>query len=458
MESLLVIDGNSENPTQPGTVSFIQNASPKLDDPLFQNANQAFISEYSLQLNRFNLTSTLTHGGSGNFWGANIAEFNIHEFGLPQKQFDDLCKAYNELSEFFTFSGVNSNLNPNTNFQSNHKIDAQIEKLILSQNYPTIFYSSLAVNTANNTRKPLYDYEQKSILNRDNPSILSVKHYDFQNLLKSKELVKDQFVVSVNKTKDLIEVETKDLKTKVRQKYLTRNLVLAAGTIGSTLLAAPLVADRKKIFTVLHNPAYMYATPTLNLKTQNVSEFIRLSNAEIRFDIEKVGGLFGAIYPLKLVDHANLRRRIPFGHLLPEALLNLLKSQDAVLTLYFDGKWSQTTLDASKKRPNLESNTDAQLSYLLRHFRNELKANLPTALPFSLRRVENGSDSHYAGSLPFDHQDLPATTDLYGNLKGFDKKIKIIDGSVLVKLPSKPCTYTIMANAYRIAKHDYQTT
>ncbi len=456
-ENLLVIDGNSDKSRPIGTTSFIQNASPKLDDPAFQNANRAFTKEYTLEVNRFNLTSTLTHGGSGNFWGANIAEFNIHEFGLPQKQFDELCMAYNELSELFTFSGVNSCLNPNTTFQSNHRIDPPIEKLIVSKKYPAIFHSSLAVNTSDTNRKAFYDYEQKSILNRDNPSILSIKHYDLKNLLQNTELAEGQFVVSIKKASGLLEVETKDLKTKVRKKCLTKKLVLAAGTVGSTLLAAPLLPEKKRIFPLLHNPAFMYAIPTLNFKAPGKASFIRLSNAEIRLNIEEIGGLFGAVYPLKLVNHANLRGRVPFGDLLPATLLDLIKSQFAVLTLYFDGKWSQTTLDASKKRPNLKSNTDAQLSYLLRHFRNELKANLPTALPFSLRRVENGSDSHYAGSLPFDSQDLPGTTDHYGNLRGCDEKIKIIDGSVLVKLPSKPCTYTIMANAFRIAKHDYQT-
>ncbi len=456
-ENLLIIDGQNDNSEPLENVSFVKNASPKLDDPHFQNANQAFTSEYGLKLNSFNLTSTLTHGGSGNFWGANIAEFNIHEFGLPEKQFDDLCLAYKELSELFNFSGVSSYLNPNTKFKSKHKIDAQIEKLILSQKFPTIFHSSLAVNTADNNRRPIYDYGQKSILNRDNPSILSVKHFGLENLPQGTELAENEFVLSINKKKDFVEVETKDLKTNGRQEYLTKKLVLAAGTIGSTLLAAPLLAGSKKVFPILHNPAFMYATPTFNLKAQNASEFIRLSNAEVRFDVEAIGEIFGAIYPLKLISHANLRGRVPFGNLLPETLLDLLKSQFAILTLYFDGKWSQTTLDASQREPKLVSNTDAQLSYLLSHFRNALTPNLPFALPFSLRRVENGSDSHYAGSLPFDHRNLPGTTDLYGNLKGCDEKIKIIDGSVLAKLPSKPCTYTIMANAYRIAKHDYQT-
>ena len=456
-ENLLVIGGQNHNAEPLENVSFVQNASPKLDDPQFQNANRAFTSEYALELNNFNLTSTLTHGGSGNFWGANIAEFNLHEFGLPQEQFNDLCLAYKELSALFDFSGVNSCLNPNTKFKSKHKIDAQIEKLIFSQKFPSIFHSSLAVNTSNNNRKPTYDYGQKSILNRNNPSILSVKHFGLEDLPKGTKLAKHEFVLFINKKKDFFEVETKDLKTKVQQKYQTKNLVLAAGTIGSTLLAAPLLTGSKKVFPILHNPAFMYATPTFNLKAQNTSEFIRLSNAEVRFDVEAIGEIFGAIYPLKLVSHTNLRGRVPFGNLIPEALLDFLKSQFAILTLYFDGRWSQTNLDASQPEPKLVSNTDAQLSYLLSHFRKLLIPNLPTAFPFSLRPVENGSDSHYAGSLPFERRNLPGTTDLYGNLRGCDGNVKIIDGSVLAKLPSKPCTYTIMANAYRIAKHDYQT-
>ena len=65
---------------------------------------------------------------------------------------------------------------------------------------------------------------------------------------------------------------------------------------------------------------------------------------------------------------------------------------------------------------------------------------------------EPGSSMHYAGTLPMKAQ--PAgryETDRFGRLNGA-RRVRVVDGAVFPALPSKNHTFTIMANAMRIAR------
>jgi choline dehydrogenase-like flavoprotein len=62
-----------------------------------------------------------------------------------------------------------------------------------------------------------------------------------------------------------------------------------------------------------------------------------------------------------------------------------------------------------------------------------------------------GSGVHYAGTLPMTRQDRPFTTRPDGSSRDFDG-LYIVDGATFPFLPAKNITFTLMANAVRIAE------
>ncbi|MBP6030823.1 MAG: NAD(P)-binding protein [Sphingobium sp.] len=67
-----------------------------------------------------------------------------------------------------------------------------------------------------------------------------------------------------------------------------------------------------------------------------------------------------------------------------------------------------------------------------------------------LRTGTLGSSFHCGGSFPMHHSPSPGETDSLGRLKG-QKRTYIVDASVLPTIPAPTITFSVMANAHRIA-------
>ncbi|MEZ5921055.1 MAG: GMC oxidoreductase [Parvularculaceae bacterium] len=72
------------------------------------------------------------------------------------------------------------------------------------------------------------------------------------------------------------------------------------------------------------------------------------------------------------------------------------------------------------------------------------------ALPSQMRLGEIGSSFHVGGSLPMSNQPSDGQTDIYGRIAGTNHT-HVIDASVFPSIPATTITFTVMANAHRIA-------
>jgi choline dehydrogenase-like flavoprotein len=72
---------------------------------------------------------------------------------------------------------------------------------------------------------------------------------------------------------------------------------------------------------------------------------------------------------------------------------------------------------------------------------------------FAIKRVwpGYGGSLHYGGTFPMSRDDKELTVDVFGRLRETES-VYIVDGSVFPYLPSKGLTFTMMANANRIAE------
>ncbi len=71
--------------------------------------------------------------------------------------------------------------------------------------------------------------------------------------------------------------------------------------------------------------------------------------------------------------------------------------------------------------------------------------------PLGLMHLPEGASIHYAGTLPFSEADRPLTCDAGGRLRGM-QNVYVADGSTFRFLPAKGLTFSLMANARRIAE------
>ena len=62
-----------------------------------------------------------------------------------------------------------------------------------------------------------------------------------------------------------------------------------------------------------------------------------------------------------------------------------------------------------------------------------------------------GASAHYAGTLPMSTDTRPYTTSKYGRSHDFEN-LWVADGATFPFLPAKNITFTLMANAVRIAE------
>jgi hypothetical protein len=90
-----------------------------------------------------------------------------------------------------------------------------------------------------------------------------------------------------------------------------------------------------------------------------------------------------------------------------------------------------------------------------KRFRSFLMALGCVAPPNMTRPRPMGASVHYAGTLPMSIDGGDFTTDLSGRCRPFEN-LHVADGSTFPSLPAKNLTFTLMANATRIARRALQ--
>ena len=88
---------------------------------------------------------------------------------------------------------------------------------------------------------------------------------------------------------------------------------------------------------------------------------------------------------------------------------------------------------------------------MIRRFRSFLAALGCIAPPNMTRLRPMGASVHYAGTLPMSDTGPDLTTDRMGRCRPFENLL-FADSSTFPALPAKNLTFTLMANATRIAQ------
>jgi choline dehydrogenase-like flavoprotein len=236
-------------------------------------------------------------------------------------------------------------------------------------------------------------------------------------------------------------------------------VVLAAGTLGSLHLVAPLIGSATGL-RLLNSP--VIAMPLLvprRLGRKAPTSGHSLAQLGFRLTCSAAPGDYvsGAIYEMSGLPPSSFAARMPLGRRAATEILRALAPALLVATIYFPGHYSANTVtlrpSADGPRIAVRGGVAPGFDAVARKVRRRLSAiwRRLGARPLPGAALATaGTDAHLGGVFPMGGG-APHGTNAWGELDRLPG-LHLVDGAVLPTIPSKFTTLTVMANADRIAR------
>jgi choline dehydrogenase-like flavoprotein len=436
--------------------------SPKLMTPLAKAVTGNFAIKPGLDAQGFVPIGSMETGGLSNLWGALAVPFDDADFTEFPFRRADLDKHYSNVIKRIGLSFGGTIAGTETDPASPLGRAAQTvfsghEKLRTDQEFALKRASNAVITRDRGDRAGceqcglcLWGCAHRSIYNSafELKELRRHPNFDFQPFTTAIRLGTDE---------NLNFVET--LVSNHSRTFFAPVIVLAAGTIATTSLAARKIGYLDRAIRLLSNPAaaMAFVVPNLIGAALPARSF---SLAQLTYEIPQgTSSCFGAIYGADTLPLDIFASRIPVSR--PTALLlsRVLAPSLLLATCYAPGIFSSNRLYVSERNgtPNILIEGDQtagakrEITSAGRALSSKLRRRGAFALPGSLSISAPGTDGHYAGTLPMGGKGVLATS-LYGELNA-SEGVYVADGASFSSLPAKHCTLTIMANADRIGHH-----
>lgn len=434
--------------------------SPKLRAPLARRALANFAAANPVSADNFLPVGALLRGGLSRVWGAFVSEFDADDLaGWPIGK-ADLAPSYEHVVRRIGVSGAaddatGSWLGASGPLQPPVALGAAAQamlgryrsggSLLLGKARNALLSQKLEERAACDLRGDclwgcpigaIYDARQ---------NLVRLSRY------RNFRLTDNVRVTALEKTPQGWRVRVADGRD-----FTAARLVLAAGTLGSTRLTAPLLPAISD-WPLLSNP--VRATPllvprSLGVKSQASHDLAQLAFF-LRFRSGPAGYVSGAVYETRGLPPSVFANQLPLGRRAGEAAFRFLAPGLVVAVSYFAGAFSRNRLKFDPVTGHLHvtggfADRFAALEQdVNRRLRKSWRRVGAIALPGG-KIAMPGTDAHFAGTLPMGGRGANGTSPL-GELAG-QEGLHVVDGAILPSLPSKHATLTIMANADRIGR------
>lgn len=239
------------------------------------------------------------------------------------------------------------------------------------------------------------------------------------------------------------------------QEFVARRVLCAAGAIGSARLvdqALGLNARRR----LLSTPTAAFAVVVPSHVGRGWSEKV-YGLSQLSFDLnlrESAGSIFGYLFSAERLPISALENASPFGFRGTWEVFREIAPATLLGNLFFDGRhskhWIEVRGDAIHITGGYASSLDAAHAQAGPALRRAFFKLGGIVAPLTPSLASPGSDLHFAGTVPMRKNPERGECGMDGAVAGTEN-LFVVDGSVLPTLPPKSHTFTIMANAARIA-------
>ncbi len=442
--------------------------SLKLKSPFTNYVVRDWERLFPLSSRNFEAVCSFAQGGLANAWGAGVYRFNDRELaGFPIKA-AELTPFYDELTSHMGVSGVNDDLaayfGTDRALLPPIRISALAREIL--QGYErrkdrfqaqgiTIGLPRLAVLTQPHNGRSPYAYENSEFFKPYNPAIYNPVYTLDQLVARGEvELRRGCLVTRFEERDSGVEVTARNLPLGQDEVFHARKLLLAAGTLSTTKIVLAARADTNTRLPILDNP--MCCMPLFRLPRVGAALEVNDSSlAQLNVICEDgsppepvQASVYGTTGPLR----SDVLFELPLAISANLTWARYMAPAMALMMLFYPGRRDPRNYirlcPGGEIEVNYEWRTPGTAERkLIREFRRIGFLSAPAMCQYP----SMGASLHYAGTLPMRQAPGDYETHPDGRLSG-TRNVHIVDGACFSALPSKNLTFTIMANAMRIAR------
>jgi choline dehydrogenase-like flavoprotein len=446
--------------------------SLKLKAPLMNYIADGAESLSPVRSGNFSAVMSFAAGGLANAWGAGVYRFTSRDLdGFPIRQ-AELDPFYDELTRHIGVSGADDDLNPWFGEAAGLQPPVELSRFALDllAGYQrrrsrfaamgvSIGRTRLAVLTLPHRGRQPYGYGNFEFFRPHDPAVYNPA-YTLRELIDGNRISyePEHLAVSYVETEQGIEVITTNRATGAAETFQGRTLILAAGALNSAKLVLESNKEYEARLPVLDNPMCCLPLFRLRLAGRKLdtrdSSIGQLNVIQEYGDAVLQGSIYGSAGPLR----SDILFDLPLSITANVSILRRLAAATGLLMMFYPADphpanylrlAADGTLEIEYGEPAAggpaRGVAEKDLIRALRGIGFQTAGALCQYPPM-------GSGMHYAGTLPM--RESPGRYQLYpdGRLEG-TRNVYVADGACFPRLPAKNLTFTIMANAMRIASN-----
>lgn len=259
---------------------------------------------------------------------------------------------------------------------------------------------------------------------------------------------------------DSVRIHLINKNTRIKECLTYDALFLAAGTISTFRI----VAESQQLYNMpvelFDNDLYLLPFFRRPIANETITRTgITLNELVLRF--KSLGyPLHLQFYPMNAQIYDRFQEIIKINSKFAKKMSEKVFSKILLAFVYLPGEVSaKMKIEVGKSssgtsiiiKQNRHPNSRSIIRKSIWHLYRNRTALGMTPLPLAFPSTPKGpSGAHLSSSLTMSKNPSPLQTDIFGRVHG-TSKVFAVDGSVLPSLPSQNLTFTIMANAHRIA-------
>ena len=447
-------------------------SSPKCRAPNNEFVFEGFHERYAVETENFNAVGSLASGGLSNAWGAGVSCFDDNDLKDFPISTQDIQASYKSVAERMSISGEADDM---ADFHGDFY--SLLPPLKLETNADLLLKRYKRRPKVANSRGIVFGRTRHAVKSTGNAqngacqscglclwgcaygSIYSAQHdldrlKRFDNFTYQDETYVERFV----KTGNTIKVNARSTLDDRPLSFHAAKLVMAAGTLASAKIVLTSLGMTNHEIRVLSTPivAFAISMPERVGRTVN-SDFFSMGQLSFRVDdaSAKEGYAFGSIMPAGSILSNEYIKHVPLSYPLSRSLIRFLQPSMLLANCFLSSDYGNHYMQVTKSgEVKIRGTYRSNIGSVIAELRSKLVATFAlygiAVLPGGFQVTMPGEDIHYAGTLPM--KDYPGAAELYksGELAGVEG-VYVVDGAALSTLPPKSHTFTIMANANRIA-------
>jgi len=444
-----------------------RNISLKLKSPLM-----AYVVRDSERLapvvsDTFDAVISLAQGGLANAWGAGVYRFTARDLEGWPVSLAELDPFYDELTRHIGVSGAADDLAPYfgsaTDLLPPLRLSVFAQQLLNRYNQRKRYfnrrgilvgYPRLAVLTVGRPGRDAYAYDNLEFFRPGNPAIYNPA-FTLAEMVAAGRVVYRPGCLAMRyrEAATHVEVTARSLTDDSLETFQGKTLLLAAGALNSARIVLESSGDYESRLPILDNP--MSCIPLFRLSRVGAPLDVHdssLAQLNVVYDAPETSELVQAtLYASTGPLRSDVLFQLPMSVSANLAFAKYVAPAMGVLMVFHPERPRPGNCMRLRADGALEVHYDTPPrgrveGRLIRAFRR--------AGAFSSRRIcqypRMGNGLHYAGTIPMKQVPGRYEVDRNGLLWGA-KRVYVVDGACFPVLPAKNLTFTIMANAMRVA-------